>query len=206
MAEFIKEISKLLKGNNGAVTEESVNQLKEVLNLTSITATQQVILGNNMEGHGRRKEKVLKTDLVNASPDKEKSRVSSYNGMRVSHYEIAGEKNDCIEEKFNCATFLAQVLNYALDNKTEEFVQLYEDVRSGIISDKALYSLFVPEKTKRPECVRVISNDDRKISISVYSSNDQKMNQICRVYEKLGLDVQGIRLYMYEAVEKNTKE
>lgn len=206
LAEFIKEISKLLKGDNESVTEESVNQLKEVLSLTSITATQQVILGNGIEGRGRRKEKVLKKDLVNASPDIEKSNVSSYNGMRVSHYEIAGEKIDCTEEKFNCATFLAQALKYALENKTEDFIRLYEDVRSGVISDKVLYSLFTPEKSKKPESIRVISNDDEKITVSVYSSNDKKMSQICRVYEKLDLDVQSIRLYMYEAVEMNTKE
>lgn len=197
LAQFLKTIGSLLKVGERCILPSAVEQFKEVIGLTSITVTRNIVTGNNIVGKGARKTKVFDEKYSKVSPNARKAgKIKSFNGMRVARYYIDDKLTECENDKINMSDFLAEVLEYAFEQSEDQFMALRDDVISKG-KYKELLSLFVPAKSSSKRYIK------EKIEISCYSSNDTKMSQICKVFELLGMDIEKVSLEIKEAHDKN---
>jgi hypothetical protein len=113
----------------------------------------------------------------------------------VDYYYIAGDRYQGSNGSIKFSDLIQNAMSYANKQKSEEFKRLRE--RAIKNSKDSLHKFFAPEDTSKPTVYRCI--EDEGYQISTYSSNDAKMDQICKIYGELGLDIKLLKISMKEA-------
>lgn len=203
LADFLCEFCEILKDGSERVSQKAISQMQEIFHMTSITATKATVEGNNIEGRGARYAKEYAAEFRILSPAAViKKQIKSFNGMKVEYYKIGDKRYSSEDIKFNMADFLKNALEHAYVEKPAEFELLRKEVLETHRGDELykLHRLFEPKETDAQKKIT-----EKNISISTYSSNDSKMEQICQVYGKLSLNVEDIEISMKEAVDITKK-
>ena len=170
------------------ITDEAIERLRNVLSMTSVTAS--VIPGNHATGKGVRHSKVFDENFVEKKLSK--GEVKSFNGCKVQWYRIGTQ-----EKKENVGSFgdiFVDALAYAYKHDTQGFLRIKERAESTL-KDKHR-RLFVIEENKNKTSKEIPGTG---IKVSTYTSNDKKAQQIQDIYRELGLDSGIITLSMKEA-------
>jgi hypothetical protein len=196
LAAFLKAFCDALKQKDEKISEQTVEKLRDILQMTSITATGNIVNGNNVKGkgarHGKKYDNEFKVHSFDASQKKE---IQTFNGCLAEWYSIAEKRYDGKNGSVKFSDLLQHAMEYACAQNSNGFANLRERAMNN--EKDSLHKLFVPEDTKNPAAYRCITDEGYKIS--TYSSNDAKMVQICKIYSELGLDVTQLLISMKEA-------
>jgi len=193
---FLQSFAGVIRMDKDSIDESAMQNLLDILQMTSVTAAGNVYAGNNIAGRRARKEKFydenFKQCTINALETKE---VKSFNAAEFEWYQIGETRVDCTKAKFKFADFIKHAMEYAYEQNPGKFDALREE---AINSEKGMYSnLFCRERTKHPESFKILSNCGYEIS--THTSNDAKVGQVRRFYENMGIDGNRIKFSMKEA-------
>ena len=196
LERFLKVFCELmLDDRKEKISNELFKSLQEVISIASVTSTD-FFIKDDKAGRRTRKPKIYDENYHKRCPNaRECKYVDSFNGMLVSSYKIGdNEKQYCINNSFNMSNFLAAVMEYAFDKKREDFIKLRKEALDEKFVDRKLYNLFTPVEGKLKRTIT-----ENQYEINCYSSNDDKMSQICQVFMNLGLNIEDIEIDMKEA-------
>lgn len=196
LAAFLKAFCGALKQDDERISEQTVEKLRDILQMTSVTATGNIVNGNNVKGKGARNSKKYDNEFkVHSFDASQKKEIQTFNGCLAEWYSIADKRYDGKDGSVKFSDLLQHAIEYACAQNSNGFAGLRERAMNN--EKDSLHKFFVPEDTKRPAVYRCIT--DERYKISTYSSNDAKMEQICKIYSELGLDVTQLLISMKEA-------
>lgn len=195
---FLQSYVTAIKQDEDIVSQEMIDSLRQILQMTSVTSTGNFVKGNSVTGKGARKDKTFDENYtvrtINAINKKE---IKTFIGCQVEWYSIGETKTKCDVKKFNFANFMKEALDYAYDKNPQEF----EQFRDKALADEkhSFYKVFQPELTKNPKSFKLVS--PYAYRVSTFSNNDKKVEQIGKVFAELGLTdhLEEIKLSMKEA-------
>ena len=193
---FLQSFANVIRRDKKIIDETSMQGLLNILQMTSVTALGNVTNGDNAVGRGVRKVKIYDENFKQCTLDAlETKEVKSFNAAKFEWYEIGGTRVDCTKTKFKFSEFIKHAMEYAYDQNPKKFNELREQ---AINSKESMYSnLFCRERTKHPDSYKKLSNCGYEIS--THTSNDAKVGQVCKIYERMGIEKNMVKFSMKEA-------
>jgi hypothetical protein len=172
---FLKVFSSIID------SEESYQQLRNILNMTSITST-----GNkkDIRDKWQRKRKVLDEDFSEYSLKELRKEKRSTISCEMEWYSVGDQKYEAKDGKIVMADVLMNALEYAYKENPEEFDRVRHEALYG--KDKGLSSLFGEGRAHK-------EMKGCQYKINTGTNNDAKIRGMCLLYDKLGIDLKSIR-------------
>lgn len=187
LEEFLKVFCKLLVDHDKQISDSTIDKLKDILRMTSVTATGNQMVSDKLRERRRRKPKRMEEEYKEYTLTQIIEENISLNGCKIQMYRLG--KDEYKKEKM--VDVLQSSIEYAYAYNPEKFKVYYERERTT--------SFFDPDKTSKPESSRIVTENNYKISI--LSNNNQKRQQIQKIFKELDISTDDLVISMKRAYE-----
>lgn len=194
---FLQSYVNAIKQEAETVSDSMIENLCQILQMSSVTSTGNVVKGNDIKGKGARYAKAYDDEYTIRTIDAViQKKIKSFNKCLVEWYRIGENKTVCDMKKFNFAVFLKEALDLAYKKKPEEFELFREEAMAN--ERHSFYKFFQPHLLANASAQFV---SEHKYPVSTFSNNNRKAEQICSIYTALGLEdeLKNLQLSMKEA-------
>lgn len=190
LEEFLAVFCELLIDNDSNISERTVNKLKDILRMTSVTSTGNQMVSDKLSERGVRKPKRMDTECKQYTLTEINDRNISLNSCKIEKYKI-GRESEKAGRKIHMADILQDAIEYAYRFNSKKFEEYYNSRKDD--------SFFNPEKTSKPSSSRSVARN--KYKISILNNNNQKIREIVKIFKVMEIPTDELVIYMKRAYE-----
>lgn len=191
LEEFFRAFCELLVDDNNDISDNTINKLKDILHMTSVTATGNQIVADSFNEKRTRKAKKMDEDYQEFTLTKIVEEGISLKGCDIEEYRLGKADPKKSNKKIKMADVLQDAVEYAYNYSPEKF----EEFRNRELQTP----FFAPELTAAPSSKRIVT--EKKYEISTLSNNDQKRQQIQKIFKEMGISTDELTITMKRAYE-----